>query len=311
MMRTFLISFLILLTVPALVSCIKEADEVKVPISLKDMKIVVKGYVGRNVAKVYVGQTLPFFKKNIYPFSEQYIKDANVTITDGKDTVRLSYTTFYPEEYAFYHSLDLLPFDFTSGQKLFLNIDLPDGRHVSAVTTVPDEIDVTISKLDSLYIDNLWIDGYRCTNNSLNSDYMLGFYVYYKYYNKLLNTSKDTVRNTVRDDYTGMIYMPEGMHYDNPFYYNRILFNDGGENIFYKRHEYFRFLSFTKNLKDYNLGRKNSDGPLIMDPIYSEDSLEFFEEPLFTEPVYYNYYSNINGGLGFFEAYQEKIIKLR
>ncbi|GAL85578.1 hypothetical protein FAES_2521 [Sporocytophaga myxococcoides] len=276
------------------------------------MKIVVKGYVGRIDAKIYVGQTLPFFKKNKYPFSEQYIKDAIVTISDGNDTVLLSYNTHnYSEENAFYTSLDLLPFDFIPGQKLFLNINLPDGRHVDAVTTVPDEIDVSISKIDSMYVDNMWLNGYRVINNSLNPDYEQRFGVGYMYYSKLLNSSKDTIRDNRGSGTESMKDMLDEMTYDIPFYYKKDLYRDGGEYISYRRYEFFNFFSFTKNLKDYNLGKRFSDRPLIKDPIFSKDSLDFYEEPLFTEPFYYNYYSNINGGLGFFEAYQEKIVYVR
>lgn len=293
-------------------SCIKEADEVKVPTSLRDMKIIVRGLVDKNEIKIYVSQTLPFFNKNGYSFDQQYIDDARVTISDGKDTLELPYRYRFNPEIAYYGYFGM-PFDFRAGLKLYLNVDLPDGRHVDAVTIVPDDINVTVTKSDSMYIKDQWIFGYNCINNSLNSEYALGHYEYYLYNNIFIEPLKDTVyRISSQSSYRIIYNMPDHPYFQS-YSYRSIIDRAGAESITYRKYNYLQFFSFNKGLKEYNFRDMFSDPRIDRpsgEPIYSGDSTDAFQEPLFSEPIYYNYYSNINGGLGFFEAYQEKIVYL-
>ncbi|WP_028980285.1 DUF4249 family protein [Sporocytophaga myxococcoides] len=307
MIRFYLNIFLILISIPFLTSCIKEADEVKVSTSMKDMKIVVRGFVSPIEAKVAISQTLPFFNKNGYSFEEQYITDAKVTVSDGKDTVRLFHQNLNDNEISFYGHTSISPFDFRPGQKLYLNVDLPDGRHVDAITTVPDTIDVIITKSDSIFIDHHWIYGYNCFNRSSNSKYILGVYDYYTRCYVRVKSWNDTVRDYSKQSILFMEYIPSNQSATMDYYYNK----NSAEQIYYITYDYLRLFSFNEKLKGYNFSNSLSERPVSVEPLYSYDSTDFSKEPLFTEPIYYDYYSNINGGLGFFEAYQEKIVKLR
>jgi len=293
-----------------LTACIKEADEVKVPTS-KDMKIVVRGMVGENEGRIYITQTLPFFNKDGYAFNEQYVKDAIVTISDGKDTVRLRFIDNIYEELGSYGYSNRLPLDFKPGLKLYLQVNLPDGRHVDAVSTVPDAVDVTVSKLDSMYTGYRWIYGYKCINNSRNPAYALGHYEYYTYYDGFVDVSKDTLWNVSNSKSHRLNFNSPDQPYTQSYFYTIHEYEKGSIGVTYRKYDLLRFLSFSKYLKDYNLGKSIADHPLSGEPIYTKDSTDFTQEPRFSEPIYYDYYSNVNGGLGYFEVYQENIVELK
>jgi hypothetical protein len=309
MTRISLVITFVFLSV-SLSSCIKEADEVKIPTSLEDMKIVVNGFVGRNEAKVFLCQTFPFFNKNGYSFDKHYIRDAKVTISSGKDTVRLFYHKLDIGPNSYYSHDGKLPFDFIPGQKIYLNVDLPDGRHVDAVTNVPDSINIMTMRVDSMYTGKDWIYGYKYSNQSINSEYEFIFYEYMKIYEIVLDLSKDTIHNSYfisRRPTENIIF--DGIYTRSSFYIKTEF--ESVVSIRYGNSHYITVFSFNKKLKDYYKGKSLSSKPIPNDPINSKDSTAFFEEPLFFEPVYYNNYSNINGGLGFFEAYQEKIVYVK
>ncbi|MBO9702930.1 MAG: DUF4249 family protein [Sporocytophaga sp.] len=308
MTRSPLLIAFILISIFLISSCIKEADEVAIPTSLKDMKIIVNGFVGRDEAKVSLCQTFPFFNKNGYSFDKQYIKDAMVTISSGKDTVKLYYHDQGFGEISYYSHYGKLPLDFIPGQKIYLNVDLPDGRHVDAVTIVPDTINVIATRIDSMYTERDWIYGYKYVNQSLNSEYALNFYENFKLYEIVMDFSKDTTHNSFYMFSVPRQFMPSDGTYTTSYIYNEKEFASGEISVRYGLSHHLNIISFNKKLKEYILSKSSSNKPIPVDPIKSLDSTSILEEPLFSEPIYYDYYSNINGGLGFFEAYQEKVV---
>jgi len=302
-----LIAFL-LMSISLISSCIKEADEVVIPTSLKDMKIIVNGFVGRNEARVSLCQTFPFFNQKGYSFDKQYIRDAKVTVSAGTDTVRLYYRDLGFGEISYYSHDGKLPLDFIPGKKIYLNVDLPDGRHVDAVTIVPDTINVIATRIDSMYTERDWIYGYRYVNQSLNSEYALSFFENFKLYAIVMDFSKDTTYNSIYIYSVLRQFMASDGTYTTSYFYNKQEFNSGEVSVRYGLSDHLKIISFNKKLKEYILSKASSNKPITGDPVNSLDSTSILEEPLFSEPIYYDYYSNINGGLGFFEAYQEKVV---
>jgi hypothetical protein len=207
-----------LLTLIGFVACEKEF----VP-NLQETSddVVVEGYIesGRNALPPYVilTKSLPFFK-DLPSFNNIFINNAEVLVSNGKDTVQLTEICWQslPEAFkqqaalSFNLDLDSLPKDFNFcvyldqtmrmqgeiGKTYTLNIKTKEGKRLSAVTTIPRTVKIDSAefiKPPGINQNDTMTQLRAYTNDPIGDDF-------YRYFTSINGSGYIAGRNSVAND---------------------------------------------------------------------------------------------------------------
>lgn len=159
-----------------IVSCRKKAT-IKLPVSEKKLVVTCFLEAGDSLATAIVRTSSPKFAGN-NGFNQQYddvVSNATVKISDGQNTLELQYDVKSQS-----YKASTLSFPITSGKTYYLNVNTPDGKNVSASTTVPtgkleyESFKIQIQKNDSNsleYVSSISVTDQPEITNYLNINY--------------------------------------------------------------------------------------------------------------------------------------------
>lgn len=144
-----------------MVSCINTEDNIRP----SEKVIVVRGLISPkdSLIKIALRQSIPFFNIGGNPYDEEYIKDAEVILSDGSRSIKLNYSepAGMGPDYGFYIA-DSSLFPIYEDQTYYLNVNCPDGRSVNASCKIPVAASNISRQYDSSYTssDYYWSRGF-------------------------------------------------------------------------------------------------------------------------------------------------------
>ncbi|MBO9703267.1 MAG: DUF4249 domain-containing protein [Sporocytophaga sp.] len=292
MSRIFLHIIFILFASSFLSGCIRTLDEKDMP--KIEPKLVIGGYISPQdtLIKIIVGKSVPIYKKNDQWYNlNPPVKDASVLLSGNGVSVSLLY-----DERSSSYTVPASQFTIVPGTTYHLTVSTPAGLYAEAETTVPENINSSLTyKIDTVEVTSnnygysgksiqvsVWWDDIQQHNN------------YYRIYGEIVVLYDSTYYN----------YPMYNYHYDLNFDTKNIVIKDIG----YANGKFGPFKADTplqsKRFNDIRLSLLNTDRNYY--EFYRSYDSNYQDDP-FSEPQ--NIYTNIKGGLGVFASYQKYTIK--
>jgi hypothetical protein len=293
----------LLLPLMGLAGCELTADNVKVPESKP--KLVVTSFISPQdtLLKVVVTKSVPIYGQSTtltgtpYPGGIPNVHDATVVLSDGTTSVNLTTDGLGGLYVVQSDKLPILP-----GQTYYLTVSTPDGLQVKASCTVPTKANdaITSIRIDSTTTES--VPGYSYKEYSVSVEWqdMPGEGDYYRLFAErpyMYGTGYDPANPNKVDTLYSQIFFGQGEEYTKDAGQDgrKFIVRDGNfqantdntsENFKVKREINILLLTTDKNYYQYHRGIAN----------YTYDNP-------FAEPTLL--YSNVEGGLGVFAAYQQ------
>lgn len=283
-------AFFILLLL-TFISCEKETVNVKVP--KVEPKIVIQSYISPQdtLLVVHVTHSISIYQK-VYlneNNNSNNIRDAIVTLSDGSNIINLEYSLLNNNDSAYTADPDNFPI--IAGKTYHILVTTPDGKKASSSCTVPNQSPFIYSfKLDSItrdmsyYISKEYyiIVGILDIPNQKN---------YYRIAGNVRGSHKSTFQDEVIDVLREIDFKEKEFFTDKGKEGETIIFKNklnyvAIENLLRPFHIIIELISTDAHYYNYHQSLRNLD---------NENP---FMEP---EPIY----SNIQGGLGVFSAYNK------
>lgn len=275
----------------SITGCVRDANNVTLPQS--DPKLVVTAFISPEdtILKVEITKSKPVLGKQDAYGAINAVQNAQVTISDGVQTLQLTYdATALNYSYPLSGNANFIK----PGGTYFLTATTPDGKSVSATTTIPaNKINATTAVI-TLKADNtedyprdkIEFSFYDISNEE--NYYRVQAYLLYKE-----NFSEDRISEIYFDNDESRSYQNFNLYSDK----NR----DGKEFTAIKGH-YYSSSSFTASrevvVNVYNASKEYYD--------YHKSIQNFQGDNPFAEPVLI--YSNIKNGLGVFAGYNTTVV---
>lgn len=267
----------LIISVLFFISCEKTVDNVEVPDV--EPKLVAACFLeaGSDTATLKLTRSIPIFHASSGNYDD--VKNAQVSISDGQNSVQLQYKNSYLYGDGIYFA-HLGALQATEGQEFRLKITTPDGEEISSSCKVPSSPTTKIDLLDYDSIPNEW--GYSTEYSFRFQLQDLGPDETSYYYFTVLGFWTDPFGNRYEDELYSENYGEN---------YQKIKKGDKAIMKFqsYDSYDSLRILAYKTDEHYYHYHHSVS--------IYEGDNP-------FAEPVII--YSNIENGLGVFCAYQPK-----
>jgi hypothetical protein len=271
-------------------------------------KLVVRGILSTNdsLIKIDIYKTLPYFNEKPYSPDDDVVKDAIVTLSNGERKVFLKYHTLnetpsYLEDEEFFrtssisYTIEAKELPIIPGHTYHLEVTTAEGFHAKARCTVPKlTVMPTMLRIDSTYINGFYRMKVTLEANENNWIRLIALNRYLRAFDYDPTLDLDTIMPSSGTEFFLALHNKEINLPANLYVHQNESRSDIDKTIGIEVHH------FDKNFFDewdryYSQSRNTKKNPLTQ----SFDIQKILDLP-YSEPSYY--YTNIEGGIGFFTA---------